>query len=86
MRNPALLTGIPIPMNTIVGSLGTISSHPIITTQKTIRTQLFTAVFTAMFSLIQLSELEQCGVNELAQGLTQQHIRIRVILGESPKL
>ena len=40
----------------------------------------------AMYSFILLSELEQCQVKKLAQGLTQQYrIRTQVLLVERPK-
>ena len=41
----------------------------------------------ARYSFIHLSELEQCGMKKLAQGLTQhQRIQIWVLLVECPKL
>ena len=65
-------------------SLRELSSQTAINAQ-TIRTQIATSL--ARYSSIQLTELEQGRVTELAQGVTRQHnIRNRVLLVESAKL
>ena len=74
----------PVHSDTISASLGSIQPYATINARRLL-IHISTTVYSHSF--IQLSELEQCRVNKLAQGFnTAARIQTRVLVVESPKL
>ena len=78
--------GRPVHSDTISASLGSFQPYAAINAQRLL-VHISTTVYSQVLIFIQLSELEQCRVKNLAQGVsTAARIRTRVLVVGSPKL